>query len=189
MKAYISVRFHGTLRLSDKSVRFCPDAPRLGARRTERGEARPTLERTRPYCLLGFETLKDLKFRNREGGFKRETTSAPNRRSRGGSRHFCLSGTRSRRLSLPARGTSLIPGRAWSRWNSRGGCSASRGSERRASAELSVRNSYGNGNTLVMGALIEISTRSGPISVLSMHARRALRWRAGIHRRNARIHS
>ena len=42
MKAYISVRFHGTLRLSDKSVRFCPDAPRLGARRTDGGEARPT---------------------------------------------------------------------------------------------------------------------------------------------------
>ena len=36
------------------------------------------------YCLLGFETLKDLEFRNREGEFKRETTSALNRRSRGG---------------------------------------------------------------------------------------------------------
>lgn len=46
----------------------------------------------RIYCPLGFETLKDLEFRNREEEFKRETTSALNRRSRGGSRCFCPSG-------------------------------------------------------------------------------------------------
>ena len=32
------------------------------------------------YCLLGFETLKQFEFRNREGELKRDTTSAPNRR-------------------------------------------------------------------------------------------------------------
>ena len=49
----------------------------------------------------------------------------------GGSlRRFCPSGMRSRRSSSPARGTSPIPGRACSCWTSRGGCSASRGSER-----------------------------------------------------------
>ena len=32
------------------------------------------------YCLLGFETLKQFEFRNRKEEFKRDTTSAPNRR-------------------------------------------------------------------------------------------------------------
>ena len=102
------------------------------------------------YCLLDFETLKDLEFRNRKGGFKRETTSAQNRRSRGGSRRFCPPGTRFRRSSLPARGTSLIPGRACSRWASRGGCSASRGPER------SVRLSF------VRGTASFVPTRGTP---------------------------
>lgn len=52
------------------------------------------------YCLLGFETLKDLEFRNREGEFKRETTSALNRRSRGNPRRFCPAGMHSRRLLI-----------------------------------------------------------------------------------------
>ena len=60
---------------------------------------------TRPcaYRLLGFETLKDLEFRNREGEFKQETTLALSRRSRRGSRRFCPSGMHSRRSSSPAR--------------------------------------------------------------------------------------
>lgn len=84
----------------------------------------------RVYYLLGFETLKDLEFRNREGEFKRETTLALSRRSRRGSRRFCPSGMHSRRSSSPARGAGLISGRACSRLASRGGCSASRDSER-----------------------------------------------------------
>ena len=60
---------------------------------------------TRPCAsrLLGFETLKDLEFRNREGEFKQETTLALSRRSRRGSRRFCPSGMHSRRSSSPAR--------------------------------------------------------------------------------------
>ena len=85
---------------------------------------------SRAYCLLGFETLKDLEFRNREGECVKETISAPNRRSRGSSRRLCPSGSRFRRSSSPARGMSPIPGRACSCWTSRGGYSASRGSER-----------------------------------------------------------
>lgn len=45
-------------------------------------------------------------------------------------------GTRSRRFLSPARGTSPIPGRAFSCWTSRGGCSASRGSERHMGISL-----------------------------------------------------
>ena len=101
------------------------------------------------YCLFGFETLKDLEFRNREGGYMRATISAPIRRSRGSSRRFCPSGTRFRRSSSPARGMNPIPGRACSCWTSRGGCSASRGSERhtgisRDRARRAVRARTGN---------------------------------------------
>ena len=64
--------------------------------------------------------------------YKQVTTPAPNRRSRGSSRRRCPSGTRPRRSSSPARGTSPIPGRAFSCRTLRGGCSASRGSERHA---------------------------------------------------------
>ena len=60
---------------------------------------------TRPCAsrLLGFETLKDLEFRNREGEFKQETSLALSRRSRRGSRRFCPSGMHSRKSSSPAR--------------------------------------------------------------------------------------
>ena len=93
---------------------------------------------TRPcaYRLLGFETLKDLEFRNREGEFKQETTLALSRRSRRGSRRFCPSGMHSRRSSSPTRGAGLIPGRAFSCWISRGDCSASRSSERHTGISL-----------------------------------------------------
>ena len=114
--------------ISDGWIVACADVPR------HRGRHGATVIRpsTHPcaHCLLGFETLKDFEFRNREGGCMRETTSAPNRRSRGSSRRFCPSGTRSRRFSSLARGMNPTPGRACSCWTSRGGCSASRGSER-----------------------------------------------------------
>lgn len=81
---------------------------------------------SRVYCLLGFESLKDLEFRNREGEFKRETTLALSRRSRRGSRRFCPSGMHLRRSLSRA----LYPGERASCWISRGIYSASRGSER-----------------------------------------------------------
>ena len=97
------------------------------------------------YCLPDFETLKDLKFRNREGECVKETICASIRRSRGSSRRFCPSGMRFRRPPSPVRGMSPILGRACSCWTSRGGCSASRGSERR----VGLRGNSGHPNAAI----------------------------------------
>lgn len=61
----------GCVFISDARIVACADAPRHRCQHGATGIRSSTHPCT--YCLLGFETLKDLEFRNREGEFKRET--------------------------------------------------------------------------------------------------------------------